>query len=49
MEVSTKLLSQASDPAQIARLGRLLTQIRYDLNRKQMCMLQGECSLLLVV
>lgn len=44
MELSSKLLSQANDPAQVARLCRLLAQIRVDLNLKQMCMLQGECK-----
>lgn len=43
MELSSKILSQCTeDMAQLARLNKLITQIRTDLNRKQMCMLQGK-------
>lgn len=41
MELSTKILSQISDAAQVTRLTRLLAQIRRDINRKRTCMLQG--------
>lgn len=42
MELSSKLLSQCGDDtAQLTRLIKLLTQIRSDLNRRKMCMLQG--------
>lgn len=41
MELSTRILSQINDAAQVTRLTRLLAQIRRDLNRKRMCMLQG--------
>ncbi|KAJ6629961.1 GATOR complex protein NPRL2 [Pseudolycoriella hygida] len=40
MELSTKILSQINDAAQATRLARLLAQIRTDINRKRMCMLQ---------
>ncbi|XP_037043331.1 GATOR complex protein NPRL2-like [Bradysia coprophila] len=40
MELSTKILSQINDAAQVTRLTRLLAQIRRDINRKRMCMLQ---------
>lgn len=46
LELTTKLLSQCSDDtAQRTRLIKLLTQIRTDLNRRKMCMLQGELML----
>lgn len=41
MELSTKMLSQVNDSAQMTRLSRILAQIRRDINRKKMCMLQG--------
>lgn len=42
MELSSKILSQCTDDtAQLTRLIKLLTQIRTDLNRRKMCMLQG--------
>lgn len=41
MELSTRILSQINDAAQVTRLTRLLAQIRRDINRKRMCMLQG--------
>lgn len=42
MELSSKLLSQCDDDtAQLTRLIKLLTQIRTDLNRRKMCLLQG--------
>lgn len=47
LELTSKILSQCSeDTAQLTRLIKLLTQIRTDLNRRKMCMLQGsfKCS-----
>lgn len=41
MELSTKMLSQINDAAQMTRLSRILAQIRRDINGKKMCMLQG--------
>lgn len=40
MELSTKLLSQQTDPAQLTRLTRLLAQVRNEINKKKVCMLQ---------
>ncbi|XP_055313143.1 GATOR complex protein NPRL2-like [Sitodiplosis mosellana] len=41
LELTSKILSQCSeDTAQLTRLIKLLTQIRTDLNRRKMCMLQ---------
>lgn len=49
LELTTKLLSQCSDDtAQRTRLIKLLTQIRTDLNRRKMCMLQGRFILQIV-
>ncbi|XP_031640806.1 GATOR complex protein NPRL2-like isoform X2 [Contarinia nasturtii] len=40
LEITTKILSQSEDMAQLTRLIKLLTQIRTDLNQRKMCMLQ---------
>lgn len=40
MELSSQLLSQRTDLAQMARLTRLLARIRDDLNHRRVCMLQ---------
>lgn len=45
LELSSKILSQCTDDtAQLTRLIKLLTQIRTDLNRRKMCMLQGNAN-----
>lgn len=45
LELTSKILSQCSeDTAQLTRLIKLLTQIRTDLNRRKMCMLQGNLN-----
>lgn len=40
MELSTKLLSQQPNTDQTTRLSRILNQVRNDINKRRVCMLQ---------
>lgn len=41
LELSERLLSQINQPGQYERINRLLTQVRDDINRDKVCLLQG--------